>query len=261
MTRACVAILLLFLAACSLAPSDSRYATAQDAPPLTPIDAADVPDAVPHPDPILSAGNVSPYTVNGVTYHVLGDHRGYREEGMASWYGAKFNGYATSNGEIFDLYKPSAAHKTLPIPSYARVTNLENGRAVVVRVNDRGPFHDDRLIDLSYAAAVKLDFMDKGTARVLVESIDVAGVDDRRDVPLGSYRYLQVGAFSSKDAARRLRGELQALLPAPVFVSPVESGGRRLYRVRIGPAQSAEELQALQHTLQSHGYDSVQPLP
>lgn len=261
MRRAAAVGLLVLVASCSQTPEDSRYATTQDAAPLDPIHATEVSDAVPRPDPILSVGNVSPYTINGVTYEVLRDYQGYREEGIASWYGAKFNGYATSNGEIFDLYKPSAAHKTLPIPSYARVTNLENGRSIVVRVNDRGPFHADRLIDLSYAAAVKLGYMERGTARVAVEVIAVAGTDDRREVPLGSYRYLQIGAFSSKDSARRLRGELQALLTAPVFVSPVESGGNRLYRVRVGPAKNSDHLQALQLTLQSHGYDSAQPLP
>ena len=109
-----------------------------------------MPDAVPRADPILEAGNRSPYTVNGRSYRVLENHSGYRERGIASWYGTKFHGQKTSNGEIFDLYQATAAHKTLPIPSYVRVTNELNGRSVVLRVNDRGPFHSDRVIDLSY---------------------------------------------------------------------------------------------------------------
>jgi rare lipoprotein A len=119
----------------------------------------------PKPDPILAVGNMSPYVIDGVTYEVIKEHRSYQERGIASWYGAKFTGHETSNGELYDVYQPSAAHKSLPIPCYARVTNLENGKSIVVRVNDRGPFHSDRLIDLSYAAAVKLGYMEKGTAR------------------------------------------------------------------------------------------------
>lgn len=258
---AVLAAALALLAACASQEPDSRYEQASDSAPLKHIGADEVRDAQPRPDPILAAGNKSPYKVNGATYEVLKDYRNYREQGTASWYGAKFNGYETSNGEIFDLYQPSAAHKTLPIPSYARVTNLGNGRSVIVRVNDRGPFHGDRLIDLSYAAAVKLGYMEQGTARVEVEIIDVAGVDDRRDVPLGSYRFLQLGAFGAQSSALRLQGELQALLSAPVFISEVDAGGNLLYRVRIGPVDDADQLQAVQQQLKDGGYDAGQPLP
>jgi len=257
---ALLAALLVKLAACSSGP-DSRYAVEQDAAPLKPISADEVADAVPRPDPILSAGNKSPYKVNGVTYEILKDYRNYREQGVASWYGAKFNGYETSNGEIFDLYQPTAAHKTLPIPTYARVTNMENGRSVVVRVNDRGPFHPDRIIDLSYAAAVKLGYMEQGTARVEVEVIDVTGADDRREAVAGDYRFLQLGAFSARASAIRLQGEVQALAAAPVVVSEVETGTGMLYRVRVGPFDSGEQLQALQQRLQANGHAAGQPLP
>lgn len=268
-------IALLSLAACSTPPPEigsaeipdstqapkSRYAVAQDFAPLRPISPGEVVDATPKPDPILVAGNMSPYVINGVTYEVLEDYRNYREQGIASWYGAKFAGHETSNGELFDLYQASAAHKSLPIPSYARVTNLENGRSIVVRVNDRGPFHTDRLIDLSYAAAVKLGYMDKGTARVEVEVIHVVGVDDRRDASFGNYRYLQLGAFGSEYTAQTLQEELQALLPAPVFISAVDSGGALLYRVRVGPVDDKAHLLAVQQQLQASGYDTGQPLP
>jgi len=249
------------LSACSSQTSDSRYATAQDSAPLQPIAAEDVADAVVRHDPILAAGNRSPYKVNGVSYRVMEDHRGYRERGIASWYGAKFNGHKTSNGEIFDLYLATAAHKTLPIPSYAKVTNLENGRSVIVRVNDRGPFHPQRIIDLSYAAAVKLDYMNSGTATVEVESIDVAGVDDRRATVLGSYRYLQMGAFSDESAAWKLQSGLKNLTGLPVALSPVEAGGQQLYRVRIGPAKDERQLEALQRILIENGFGPGQPLP
>ncbi len=257
--RAAFLVVALALAACTT--PDSRYALRHDSAPLRAISAADVADAVPRPDPILAAGNRSPYTVNGATYEILADASGYRERGIASWYGAKFDGFATSNGEIFDVYKASAAHRTLPIPSYARVTNLHNNLSVVVRINDRGPFHADRLIDLSYGAAVKLGFAEAGTAPVEVAVIDVAGIDDRRNVPLGDYRYLQIGAFGQEQSARRLQGELAALTGTPVFVAPVQAGGTLLYRVRLGPVDDPAHLRALQAQLHASGYDPGQPLP
>ncbi|KAA1188524.1 septal ring lytic transglycosylase RlpA family protein [Pseudohalioglobus sediminis] len=239
----------------------TRYSQQQDAAPLQSISAADVADAVPRADPILLAGNKSPYTVNGVTYEILEDYRNYKEQGLASWYGSKFHGHETSNGEIFDLYAASAAHKTLPIPCYARVTNLDNGRSVVVRVNDRGPFHSDRLIDLSYAAAVKLGFMENGTAPVEVAVLNIAGVDDRRSAPGTHYRYLQLGAFSRASAAESLQADLQGFLQVPVFVNEVDAQGRLLYRVRVGPMADTEELELVKQQLHDGGYPPGQPLP
>ncbi len=266
------ALLVIVIGACTTAPeatppdtapppaAGSRYSDAHDGTP-EPIDPASVRDAQPRADPILAVGNKSPYTVNGVTYTVLDDHRNYRARGVASWYGTKFDGHETSNGEIFDVYQASAAHKTLPIPCYARVTNLDNGKSIVVRVNDRGPFHSDRLIDLSYGAAVKLGYMEQGTARVEVEVLDIAGVDDRRGTVSGDYRFIQLGAFGSEGYARRLQGELQALLASPVFISEVQAGQSLLYRVRIGPLASRNELEAVQQQLQKGGYETGQPLP
>ena len=265
-----------FLAACStLPPSQSpplpqdnadvsvseRYHVEQDSAPLRPISQDEVFDAIPQADPILRFGNVSPYVIDGVTYNVLEDYRDYREQGTASWYGAKFSGHKTSNGELYDLYQPSAAHKTLPIPSYARVTNLDNGKSIVVRVNDRGPFHSDRIIDLSYAAAVKLGYMEQGTAQVEVEVMEVAGVEDRRDPLYGNYRYLQLGAFGREASAQTLVEALKPLLTAEVFVSVVESDGTLLYRVRVGPVDDKSHLLAVQQQLQDSGYDAGQPLP
>jgi rare lipoprotein A len=221
----------------------------------------EVVDAVPQPDPILPVGNKSPYTINGVSYDVLQEYGNYRERGLASWYGAKFNGHETSNGELYDLYQATAAHKTLPIPCFARVTNLENGESILVRVNDRGPFHSERLIDLSYAAAVKLGYMEKGTARVEVEVVEIAGVEDRRDPSYGMYRYLQLGAFGEEATARTLVEKLQVVLSAPVFISPVESGDALLYRVRVGPVDDKNHLVAVQQQLQGSGYAAGQPLP
>tara|TARA_R110002073_G_scaffold23319_17_gene79864 strand:- start:5414 stop:6253 length:840 start_codon:yes stop_codon:yes gene_type:complete len=242
-------------------PPKSRYAVEHDFAPLRPITPEEVVDATPQPEPILAVGNMSPYVIGGITYEVMKDYRGYREQGIASWYGAKFTGHETSNGELYDVYQASAAHKSLPIPCFARVTNLENGKSIIVRVNDRGPFHSERLIDLSYAAAVKLGYMEKGTTRVEVEVIDVAGVEDRRDASYGKYRYLQLGAFGSESTAKTLLAELQNLLSAPVFISPVEAGGTMLYRVRVGPVDNKQHLLALQQRLQDSGYEAGQPLP
>ena len=144
--------------------------------------------------------------------------------------------------------------------TYARVTNLENQRSVVVRVNDRGPFHAERLIDLSYGAAVKLGYMERGTARVEVEVLNIAGVDDRRNSD-GDYRYLQLGAYGSEASAERLRAELAGVVSVPVFVSPVESNGKLLYRVRVGPVADNTQLLAVQQVLESGGYGAGQPLP
>ena len=267
-----------FLAACSTPPPSQsqspplpqdnadvsvpeRYHVEQDSAPLRPISQDEVFDAIPQADPILRFGNMSPYVIDGVTYNVLEDYRDYREQGTASWYGAKFSGHKTSNGELYDLYQPSAAHKTLPIPSYARVTNLDNGKSIVVRVNDRGPFHSDRIIDLSYAAAVKLGYMEQGTAQVEVEVMEVVGVEDRRDPLYGNYRYLQLGAFGREASAQTLVEALKPLLTAEVFVSVVESDGTLLYRVRVGPVDDKSHLLAVQQQLQDSGYDAGQPLP
>lgn len=162
-----LAVMGLLLAGCSSAPT-----TVKDSAPRTPVDVSHIPDAVPRVEPITMAGNKSPYTVLGKTYTVMSNPAGFREEGIASWYGQKFHGRYTSNGEIYDMYGMTAAHKNLPIPCYVRVTNKSNGRSAIVRVNDRGPFHDGRVIDLTYTAAMKLGFLQHGTAPVEVELID-----------------------------------------------------------------------------------------
>jgi len=145
---------------------------AKDGTPGLRADLANVPDAIPRPEVRTAAGNKSPYTVLGKTYRIQPVPPGHRERGLGSWYGTKFHGRKTSLGEPYDVYTMTAAHKTLPLPSYLRVTNLENGKRVVVRVNDRGPFHDDRVIDLSYAAAYRLGYADKGTAFLELEVLD-----------------------------------------------------------------------------------------
>ena len=167
----------LLLAGCSGPPSGTPSGGAsdytrphKDGAPWWDVDVSKVPDAVPMPH--YGRVKANPYTVLGKSYYPMSDARTYRETGTASWYGTKFHDQLTANGERYDLYGMTAAHKTLPLPSYVRVTNLDNGRKVVLRVNDRGPFYSDRIIDLSFAAAKKLGFAESGTARVHVEGID-----------------------------------------------------------------------------------------
>ncbi|WP_347505863.1 septal ring lytic transglycosylase RlpA family protein [Pseudomonas anguilliseptica] len=142
----------------------------KDGAPWWDVDVSRIPDAVPMPH--YGSVKASPYTVFGKQYYPISDARRYQAVGPASWYGTKFHGQATANGETYDLYGMTAAHKTLPLPSYVRVTNLENGKSAILRVNDRGPFYSDRIIDLSFAAAKKLGYVESGTARVKVEGID-----------------------------------------------------------------------------------------
>lgn len=151
-------------------PSGKYIRPLNDGAPWWEVDVTSIPDATPTPH--TGTYKKNPYTVFGKTYYPKKQSSGYKETGMASWYGTKFHGKSTANGETYDLYGMTAAHKTLPLPSYVKVTNLQNGRSVVVRVNDRGPFHSNRIIDLSFAAAKKLGYADAGTARVSIESVD-----------------------------------------------------------------------------------------
>ena len=136
------------------------------------IDFDEIPDAIPRAELKSRSGNPETYVIDGVTYRVLDTSAGYREEGIASWYGGYFHGRPTSNGEVYDMYLMTAAHRSLPLPTYVRVTHLANGRSVVLRVNDRGPFVGDRIIDLSFAAASKLGMAAIGTAPVEVVALD-----------------------------------------------------------------------------------------
>jgi rare lipoprotein A len=161
--------IIAFLAGCS---SSGRYSIKDDVGPRSPISVDSIEDAQPKYEPYSRGGNKD-YQLRGGSYQIIKDIEGYKEKGYASWYGTKFHGHRTSNGEVYDMYSMSAAHKTLPIPSYLKITNLDNGKKIVVRVNDRGPFHDERIVDLSYAAAYKLGVLDNGTAPVQIESIVV----------------------------------------------------------------------------------------
>lgn len=274
----------LALVGCSSAPEtdhSSRYTLSQDRAPAGDFDASGLVDARPVYEKPRRAGNKSPYTVWGKQYQVLPSNDGYVARGTASWYGEKFHGHKTSNGEVFDMYTMTAAHKSLRIPSYARVTNLDNGRSVIVRVNDRGPFHGDRLIDLSYAAAKKLGYQARGTARVEVASITVrpdgsmllagkpfvpghaAPVADNPVVAGGQTLagnqalFVQLGSFSSRDPAERLLGQARAVLQDPMRVRSIDTGAGRFHRVQVGPFADERSARQTQSLLEARGFSQT----
>lgn len=234
-----VAAVTLALAACAGGPSSAPGPREHpDGPPHTiPPDLAHLPDPVPRKEPPSARGNPPQYTVLGKTYQVMESASGYYATGIASWYGRKFHGRSTSSGEPYDMFALTAAHRSLPIPTYVKVTNLDNQRTTIVRVNDRGPFHSERIIDLSYAAAVKLGFANGGTARVRVEVLEEPA----------SY-VLQAGAFRELAAADRLKADLVQLTGQPAYVVRVAADS--LFRVRLGPVAGQGEAQRLRDLIQ-----------
>ncbi len=230
----------------------------RDGAPAGGVDLSQVPDTEPRVERYSRYGNPPSYVFNGRRYHTLSSSQGYRERGIASWYGQKFHGRRTSSREVYDMYAMTAAHKTLPLPTYARVTNLENGRQVVVRINDRGPFHANRIIDLSYTAASRLGILERGTGLVQVEAIEpesapaeVASLERFPSKALDLY--LQVGAFASRDNAMRLKQRVSVLAQAPVQISELVHERESLYRVRLGPLSDVEQADQLVERLAQLG--------
>lgn len=233
---------------------------------------ARIPDAIPRPETLRPA-NTRPYKALGKEYVPMKEYRPYKERGVASWYGKRYHGNQTASGERYDMYAMTAAHTILPIPSYVRVTNPENGRSVVVRVNDRGPFLHNRLIDLSYVAAKKLDIVAKGSGIVDVEWIDTrpeamaarppSTVQTSSDVvQQTSGVYVQVGAFKSQENADRLRNDLQshnlALAEDGRNVAVQNWYNQDTYRVRLGPyANRSEAEQAADKINQRLGTNAI----
>ncbi len=213
--------------------------------------AAAASEPTPQYEPLSQAGNQSPYRVADQTYAVLASASGYVERGEASWYGPNFHGKPTSNQEIFDMHKMTAAHKTLPLPSYVQVTNLNNNRQVIVRVNDRGPFKPGRIIDLSYAAALKLGFVDDGIAPVEVRTITSEGDEQRPAVETAQHIFLQLGAFGSRENAMNA---LRRLPYEGVHVSTAERGEQQFHILRIGPLDSAEQAEQLKAKVAREGF-------
>lgn len=259
----------------SASPSGRYHGKPNDWGPDKEIDMSHVPDAVPRYENRTIAGNKNPYTVLGKTYFLMEDERAYAERGKASWYGFKFNGERTSNGELYDMFAMTGAHKTLPIPSYVRVTNLDNRNSVVVRINDRGPFHEGRIIDLSYAAAQRLGITRVGTGNVEVEVVvpegdprpplrkrkqDVAARDAgmvsqaetggiSADSKLPDGTYLQIAAFGVEKSAKQFAASVKSKLKFPVVIS-VTKEPNKLYRVRVGPFKNAQTIQVARDDLE-----------
>nr|WP_284732746.1 septal ring lytic transglycosylase RlpA family protein [Larsenimonas rhizosphaerae] len=247
--------------------SGGRYHLDKDGYPEDMLDMSHVKDAVPRKEPRSASGNRPTYSVWGKTYHVLPNSNGYSATGLASFYGTKFQGYATASGELYDMYQMTAAHKTLPLPTYARVTNLDNGKSVIVKVNDRGPFHDDRLIDLSYAAAYRLDILHHGTGRVRVDAIDPdtwkqaapvkqaagavpAAVSNNRQAAAAGNYFVQVAALKQAAQAEQMRQQLAARVAHPVRV--IHEQG--VYKVQVGPLADRIVVQSTKSALGRAGY-------
>jgi len=211
-------------------------------------------------------GNPPSYVVFGKRYHVLSSSKGFRQRGVASWYGTKFHGRPTSSGEVYNMHAMTAAHKTLPIPVYVHVKNLDNGRSIVVRVNDRGPFITGRIIDLSYAAAKKLGVDGPGTANVeisalrageskptsVVRSIPLTDESDF-NVPL----FIQMGSFSNPVNANNLVQNLIDANESTARVSRLQTDQGLYYRVRVGPLFDIDEANAIVRRLKTKGFQTV----
>jgi rare lipoprotein A len=277
----CYILLISLLSACS----SGRYQQKHDSTPMRLPSPAELKDAIARAEPYSRGGNKD-YQVFGKPYKVLTSTQGFQQTGTASWYGKKFHGHLTSNGEIYDMYTMSAAHKNLPLPTYLRVTNTANNKSVIVRVNDRGPFHQSRIIDLSYSAAFKLDMLKTGTAQVNITAI--TNFDKKTGeikLPLGkpglsvlslkqdnseikkqsstqkttsmgiSTPYIQVLATSKKElaisTANKLKNQYKQQTSYP------ESQG--LYRIQIGPISDLATLNALLLTLKKNGYPNAYP--
>ena len=276
---------LLLLVALLALPGCSLLRRAPEAPspgagvPSPPRDLASIPDAVPRDEPPSRYGNPESYEVFGRRYKVMKSGKGHVERGLASWYGPGFHAERTSSGEPYDMYAMTAAHKTLPIPAFVRVTNLENGRSVVVRVNDRGPFVGDRIIDLSYTAAWKLDMLRAGTAKVEIRVLEpgrrappppvvaaaTAPAPTTAPAPAaspaagGGGRMLQVGSFGSRANADALASRLKASGIDGASVSVASVDGRTLYRVRVGPVADAAQAAQLADRLRAAGIPDARP--
>jgi rare lipoprotein A len=255
---------LVQLSGCSFISSSHRDT---DGPPSMDLDASMVPDAVPKNEPYHPYHNGSrDYVVGGKRYHVLKSAKGYVKEGYASWYGSKFHGGPTSTQERYNLYSMTAANTELPLPTYVQVTNLRNGKQVIVRVNDRGPFHSKRIIDLSYMAAKKLDFVDSGIARVRVVAIDPNtwnknnnknNINNNKDNNIENEKnkkiYLQAGAFIALENAEKLSTKIEQIIDKPVRIDHSDN----MYRVRIGPISCDSKRDKIKQLLEKNGINKI----
>jgi len=252
-----------------LSGCSSRYTQTYDtAPAIHPVNIEQTADAVPRIEAKSRGGNPRSYQVFGKTYYVLDSSIGFVEQGIASWYGTKFHGNKTSNGETYDMYAMTAAHKSLPLPCYVEVKNLANGKTIIVRVNDRGPFHTGRIIDLSYAAAAKLGTLKNGTSRVEIKAINLSsntlpGIASTRSTavkPLAVKQqihhkqlFIQLGAFKTQRNAQRLQQQLKIQLSLFSSITPLSKDHSTLYLVRVGPYPSMTQAEQTRLRLQQLG--------
>lgn len=238
-----------------------------DGPPPFSIDETKIPDAVPKKEPLAKYGNYDSYRVFGKRYYTLKSSKNYQAKGIASWYGTKFHRMRTSSGEPYDMLGMTAAHKTLPLPTYVQVTNLKNGKKIIVKVNDRGPFESNRLIDLSFVAAKKLGMLGHGTAYVDVKAINFDTDHPKNtfyahnlgrhphipaNYPESTY-YLQVGTFKNRIYAERLKTRLSKALSSPVRITYASNSSKHLYKVQIGPIRDTATAQTISKHLRSIG--------
>lgn len=264
----CAPVLVcLTLSACSSVKTSSGVSNS-DAAPSKKVDVSSIPNAVPKNEPKSRYGNPKSYEVFGKRYYTMDSSVGFVEKGIASWYGTKFHGRRTSSGETYDMYAMTAAHKNLPLPTYVKVTNLKNGKHIIVKVNDRGPFHENRIIDLSYTAAIKLDIIKNGTGLVEVRALQ-PGEPVRQSSKsiepvtapvktVSSYNdnagfYIQVGSFGELANAEKMRQKIEPIGEQLVEISPTVVGGKTLYRVRIGPITDIDVSDSITNQLEDYG--------
>ena len=260
--------IFLFSLLIGCSSTGSRYKDKHDSTPTRLPNQAELANAIPRAEAHSRGGNKD-YRVRGKDYQVLPSAKDFEQTGIASWYGKKFHGHLTSNGEIYDMYAMSAAHKNLPLPTYLEVTNLKNNKSVIVRVNDRGPFHPERIIDLSYSAAYRLDMLNTGTALVKINAISDFGADTPpstntaalstvRALPTSKEQqiitnkkpYIQVFATSNEKLAQRTANALTNLFQRNV-IWPKDNG---IFRVQMGPIQEEQQLITILETLKQSGY-------
>lgn len=281
-------ILMLFLASCST--------ISKDGPPSYPVDESKIPDAVPKTEPLSKYGNKTSYRVFGKNYYVMKSSKSYHARGVASWYGTKFHHQRTSSGERYNMLAMTAAHRSLPLPTYVQVTNLKNGKKVIVKVNDRGPFESNRLIDLSYVAAKKLGMIGHGTTIVDVRALDptqhyeevfsrqpieseqillsknktinyspsrashhpvVTQSLARKNPQRKSIVYLQIGAFKNRAHAERLSKRLRTIVSSSsVSITYPTAHQKKLYRVQIGPIKDVSTAKSISKRLKAAGLQS-----
>jgi len=281
--------ILLLLNSCST--------TRKDGPPSYNVDVSKIPDAVPQSEPRSKYGNLASYRVFGKQYHVMNSSKDYEEQGIASWYGTKFHAQRTSSGERYNMLAMTAAHKTLPLPTYVQVTNLKNGKKIIVKVNDRGPFEANRLIDLSYVAAKKLGMLGHGTTYVDVKAIDPTRYDrnnfnkpvhtedfyiakngiktqppentlhyanNTKNVNHSVHQhsksvYLQVGAFRNKVLAENMKMRVGKVVKSPIKITRL-ARSKKLYHVQIGPIKDGVAAKHITQQLKAAGVSSKQTL-